>query len=1106
MSSKTRKFIWSVPVVAAFAVIGALAAFGILGLGTTNPAEAVERNAQPIADQVVVAGAGASSLDLGPAFNVAIGETVGYTAASDNTDIVTVAITGSTVSYTGVALGEAEVTVTATDASDATDTATATFNVSVVGVGLSGTAIAPGAAGGVNTTTVETVAESAVNAAFTAGTVDSQSVPLTYKVASSDAAVLSVTVDFVGNVQISGAKVGKAEVTVTAEATSGPAASASAKFEVAVVEADPSDDDATTGTLYARTIATTGASGAITVANGEASAALSGTGDITVTSSDSGVADVSGGASGADITVTGVSSGSATITFARNNQEAEMMVTVGTGAAVDTPSDTSFSSSSTSGSAGVELKLVVKLSNDDTEKLSSDGGSIELYLEDDFVVPDSIDRNDVYFTVSPKAVATGDGGRVRARYGVVINDGNFYGGDDDWAIQVFLPDLQETVQGAGTTQGAGFQGATSGDTITMVISAPAGIKNPSEEGTHSVGYRVLGVNDAPDKGTADNIQDVITDAEADPVVKNIVETAAKISLSADEGGRGKEVTITGSGFNNDVGAEAFVLVADADPGCQTVIDDGNSVGTASVGSDDKFSIAFDVHQDDFDSGEVNWICATDYEAPTNRLASAVKGFKFTPSVTIDPTSMSSGDEVTVKPRDFSGPITSISLGGEQTLGPSNWTLDDPTSNNSDIMFDMPGGLSDTINVSVTDGTDTKRVDISVVPSSLELSSTSVAPYESVIVSGSGFSEDAYICVGDIKIDGKALLVDSAGTSEDTDDDIACDADAKGDRYLNTTSNGEFTATVRIWSNDAGTNPALSDDEYTVKATDSAGYEGSTKVTVRAATVSVTPAEAHPRDFITITGENWPVSTSEIERQVTINISEGDAIRTTTVDSTGRFNIQYQLGGRIAIGETHKVVVSFDERGPGDIEEESSFSVPDANMVLSPTQAVPGDRINIELFGMPILQNVDSVFLGGRDRLDIAVNTDGDGNAVIEGLLVPFLDAGFYPVTVKVDTETRVEQLEILAEATVTGTATAVADALAPLGESLVRVFHFNNTSKVWTFYDPRPEFDGLNTLSELANGQPYWMLVSEGQDNVVLNGQTRNLTCSGGDCWNLEVW
>ena len=81
---------------------------------------------------------------------------------------------------------------------------------------------------------------------------------------------------------------------------------------------------------------------------------------------------------------------------------------------------------------------------------------------------------------------------------------------------------------------------------------------------------------------------------------------AKISLSADDGGRGKEITITGTGFNNDKNAEAFVLVADTKPmDCETLIanSDSESLGTAVVGSDDKFSIVFTVHQDEFDAGK-----------------------------------------------------------------------------------------------------------------------------------------------------------------------------------------------------------------------------------------------------------------------------------------------------------------------------------------------------------------------------------------------------------------------------------------------------------------------------------------------------------------------
>ena len=80
---------------------------------------------------------------------------------------------------------------------------------------------------------------------------------------------------------------------------------------------------------------------------------------------------------------------------------------------------------------------------------------------------------------------------------------------------------------------------------------------------------------------------------------------------------------------------------------------------------------------------------------------------------------------------------------------------------------MPGGLSGVVQVSFKQGGDTKRGTITVDPSNLKLSKAEVAPNESVIISGSGFSEDAEICVGDIKIDGKALKVDDAGTSETT---------------------------------------------------------------------------------------------------------------------------------------------------------------------------------------------------------------------------------------------------------------------------------------------------------------------------------------------------
>ena len=82
---------------------------------------------------------------------------------------------------------------------------------------------------------------------------------------------------------------------------------------------------------------------------------------------------------------------------------------------------------------------------------------------------------------------------------------------------------------------------------------------------------------------------------------------------------------------------------------------------------------------------------------------------------------------------------------------------------------------------------------------------------------------------------------------------------------------------------------------------------------------------------------------------------------------------------------------------------------------------------------------------------------------------------------------------------------ALSDALAPLGNNLVRVFHFNNANKTWSFYDPRPEFADLNTLSALAAGDPYWVLVRREQ-NATLNFKRQTLACQGGDCWNILVW
>ena len=773
-------------------------------------------------------------------------------------------------------------------------------------------------------------------------------------------------------------------------------------------------------------------------------------------------------------------SGTSTVTVMGEDEAGEgasitITVTVtGVQSTVPTREEDSITSSSTTGGSDVKLTLTIG-----EPGMLTAGSSVVLYLEDDFQVGD-IDESRVYFVGHST-------GRVYVTDAVAVDDDDHFGGDDDWDLRVYVPDMNP-----GNDTGFDNWSADDAKNIRLVLDK-AGVKNPTEEGDHSVGYTVL----APGASVSEGPEHALDD----------LETKAKITLSDEDAGRGKEITVTGTGFNNGTGAEVRVLVSDTDltegdaeANCRNIMLNGDLLGSALVGSDDKFVVTFTVHQDEFDAGAVNYICAADAEAGAPRGASAVKVFKLEASATVSPASASYGDEVTVKARDFVDPISRI------TLGPTcAWTRAGgdndcftPDEDDNDFVFDLPGDLEEQIQIAVTDGDQTKRIYMGVVASGLTLSKSEVAPNESIIISGNGFNKSTRINVSNITIDDKALDVDEAGTLPSAD----------GGRYVTTTSNGTFTVTARVWAM-GDSNPALDDDSYTIKVVDADGFEGEAEITIKAPTITVTPDVASPRDFIVISGENWPVTTADLDNEVTLTIHKGEnyqRMRSANVDGNGRFRYQYQLPARVRIGDDQKVEASFDGDG-GDIEEETTFAVAEATLGVTPTAAAPGQTISVEIEGMPPYTLVSHVNIDGVNRLSGRnVNTDREGDATVADILVPFLDPGFYPVEVKVGDETRVAQLEVLSEAVVGGVATELPEAVSDLGDNLDAIFHFNNTNKVWTFFDPRPEFADLNTLTELNGGQPYWVLVKDSQDDVDWNGRLVNFTCAGGDCWNLEIW
>ena len=740
------------------------------------------------------------------------------------------------------------------------------------------------------------------------------------------------------------------------------------------------------------------------------------------------------------------------------------------------PDAGSITSSSSTGGSSVKLTLTL----DNPGPLNA-GSSVVLYLEDDYQVGD-IDMSKVYFVGKTT-------GRVYTTDAVSVSDDNHFGGDDDHDLQVFVPDMNPG-------NDTGFDAWSADDAMGLkLVLDKAGVKNPTEAKSYKTAYAVL------EAGAS--VPNLDPSAEAN---LNTLPVKAKLTLSDEADGRGKEVTITGTGFNNGTGAEVFVyngVEADQakvkDPAfCEMIVLTGESLGNALVGSDDKFTVTFTVHQDEFKAGPVNFICAADSEAGNPRFASEVKVFDLEGSLSVSPATASYGDEITLKPRDV-GTVTRIDVGPRHVWNSDGSCPTDPRKvciesrdmekDGSDYVFDLPGGLDALTQIAVVASAGTERVYLNVEASSLNLSKSEVIPNESIIIEGRGFSDKATIDVSMITLDGEPLDVEEAGTDNGK---------------VQIDSNGQFVIEARVWGIGDGSNPALDDDTYTIKIVDSTGFEGEADVTIMAPTVTVSPDTAGPRDYITISGENWPQSTEDEDFQVSISVDGRN--RTQSIDTTGRFRHQVRLSANIDLGEEHDVTVKF-EHGGDDIEEDATFMTPESGISVNPSAARPGDMITIELLGMPVFTTVDEVVIAGGNRIGNAVvNTDRDGNATVSGILVPAVDPGFYSVRVGVGGQTAVAQLEILDDAIGAGAATELPGAVSDLGDNLDAIFHFNNATKDWTFFDPRPEFADLNTLSELVAGQPYWVLVKDAQTGVNWNGRLVDFTCAAGDCWNLEIW
>ena len=549
--------------------------------------------------------------------------------------------------------------------------------------------------------------------------------------------------------------------------------------------------------------------------------------------------------------------------------------------------------------------------------------------------------------------------------------------------------------------------------------------------------------------------------------------------------------------------------------CSRIIREGHRAGIATVGSDDKVAVTFEVTVPIFGPGNNNYICMVDGEGRAS--VSDVEDFKLLDSLRVVPSSANAGDVINVFAQDFppgSGGLSELKIANTVVWTPTmsrsdaNYVSTKRDGINDDgsgtITFELPGSINNvplegTVRIDVKYGSTSEDGKITITGSALRLSQGEVRANDSITIQGEGFGGQSTIDPADITMDGVALHVDN---------------DSLDNGVVKVSNAGQFVATVAIWRDgDSGDNPSLISGTHTIRVKDSDGFFGTASIVIKEPTIKVLPLVAGPRDVITITGENWPVDNPDGGNVDSVEIEIDDdpnriARRYTAIpDLTGRFTFEHRVSRDVGIPSNNQIKVTYGENS--EIVKISAFDVPESIIEVSPAEAQPGETISLSVSGMPVYTNVYSIEVGGRNVLGGQnFSTDRTG-AVTSEVIVPGLDPGTYSVIMEVGEEEHltiaIGEVEVLSEGAI-GTEVTAAEGLANLGDNLVAVFHFNNAAKEWSFYDPRPEFADLNTLDNMVQGEAYWILISEDVEEVVLNNKVRSLTCRGDDCWNLEVW
>ena len=315
--------------------------------------------------------------------------------------------------------------------------------------------------------------------------------------------------------------------------------------------------------------------------------------------------------------------------------------------------------------------------------------------------------------------------------------------------------------------------------------------------------------------------------------------------------------------------------------------------------------------------------------------------------------------------------------------------------------------------------------------------------------------------------------------------------------------GDWATTISIPVTDV----TVAGGAITVKAVDDQGIVETTQVIIGIPSITLEPETSRINTDVSVTGRGFPASNvlTRVNSQVPISYA-GFALTVVSADDLGGFTATIRVPASTRISSNNIVratVVGFDQWGM------AVHAVPRPTITLSPSSGVPGTAVTVAGKGFPPNAVIASSRAGDINVLSApAPVTDGDGN-LLTFFTMPIFLPGVQTVSVTAggltgnDVFTVIEGAAVVQTLPTPSPSALPADALASLtqGENLLRVWTFNNGSKTWEFFDPRPAFVNANTINRMVPSYIYWFQLKRGQA-ASLNGRVVSLF----EGWNLVPW